>query len=270
MPNLKELYRLKEKYSNTYASNIRKEDVKVLLESFNPSHFQSGQERNRGGVLNKSFSFPHFKANDYIDYFYERKKAQVVLLFIDVTAFSQKFLDKSSDELVLYLDQYYSRVIPLINKYGGEIEKIMGDGIICVFGAPFLDEDKETIHNYAYNCSKEIIRTLYGTDFSVKVALHYGEIMYYQNPTSEYFEYTMIGNALTQLFRLEAISEANSVNFFGTTYIDGLVKDVIAGNNHTIFDTILANWLYANAKPVELTGVSYRELRHVRYDPDFL
>src|SRR5690606_15912136 len=139
-------------------------------------------------------------------YFKERRKVDAVLLFIDITSFSAKFTSKSADEIGKYLDEYYDLVIPIIGKHGGEVEKIMGDGIICVFGEPFLHLHKEDLHRRAEKCAAELIKLLKGSKHEIKIAFHFGEIMYYQNECSDYWEYTMIGNALTELYRLESVS----------------------------------------------------------------
>lgn len=267
MPNLQQLYKLKEKYGDVNTSRLKKSDIQTLLEAFDPDTINNTVRHNLDGLLVKSFSFRDFKAVDYISYFHGRKKADVVLLFIDITSFSTKFIDKSADELVVYLDEYYSKVIPLVNKYGGEIEKIMGDGIVCVFGKPFLDEGMDIIHTKAYQCAREIISSLHETAFAVKIALHYGEIMYYQNPCTEYYEYTMIGNAITELFRLEAVAEPNSINFYGDSHFDKTMKSFLAAKDRTIYTDLTATWFYKAPKAISLAGVKHQEMRCITYAP---
>ncbi len=92
------------------------------------------------------------------------------------------------------------------------------------------------------------------TDFESKIALHYGEIMYYQNTSDEYYEYTMIGNALTNLFRLESVSLNNSINFFSSTpfYYMKLVEK----EGWDFSNTDRNKWEMSNLQPVNLQGVS--------------
>jgi class 3 adenylate cyclase len=146
MPNLKQLLNLKTKYSDT-GSGFKKAEVKTLLEAFNPERLQKG------------FSFDD-SVEEYREYFQKRKKVKAVLLFIDVTSFSQRFQTKPSDEIAAFLDEYYHKVIPIIIESGGEIEKIMGDGIICVFGEPFLSLTPVELHRKAERCAGKIIRSV--------------------------------------------------------------------------------------------------------------
>lgn len=146
-------------------------------------------------------------------------------LFIDITNFSTKTSKSSPEEITILLDNYYSHLFPIIYKHGGEIEKIMGDGIICIFGKPFLNvKDNVEKYNRAQSCARDIIVKFKDTNYSVKIALHNGEVMYYKTPTSLYEEYTMIGKVLTELYRLESISENNSINFFAGSYYDQLIN----------------------------------------------
>lgn len=258
MPNLQQLINLKNRYGNSSLSNLRKQDAEILFESFDPKKIEKGFKNVELNLATKSFSFPEFKANGYVDYFLQRKRANVVLLFIDITGFSKKFSNRNSDELVKYLDAYYSKVIPLISYYGGEIEKIMGDGIICVFGEPFLQEDKTALHELAESCSRKIISELFNTDYSVKIALHFGEIMYYQNPSDSYYEYTMIGNAITEVFRLESIAKPNSISFFGNTLMHKMQKFYIySEEQRPSMQRVSAppQWILKNGGECNLQGV---------------
>jgi class 3 adenylate cyclase len=144
------------------------------------------------------------------------------LLFIDIASFS-KITEKYSNRVITnYLDNYYKIIFPIIYSYGGQIEKTMGDGIICVFGKPFMDVEWSEEFNQAELCAKEIIETFKGTNKEVKIALHSGEITYYKTPGKDYEEYTMIGKPLTELFRLESVSRTNAINFYKDSLYDGI------------------------------------------------
>jgi class 3 adenylate cyclase len=197
----------------------------------------------------------------YVTFFKSRKKVNAVLLFIDVTSFSLKFKSKTPEEVVDFLDNYYKRVFPIVAKHGGEIEKIIGDGIIVIFGPPFLEGTSTELHNQAENCAKEILQRLHQTDFESKIALHYGEIMYYQNTSDEYYEYTMVGNALTDLFRLESVSISNSINFFYASYFH-LIKLIEEAFHSISYDEKL-RWKLTDKKPIELQGVSHKYINQL-------
>ena len=249
MPNLKHLISLKRRFS-TFNQDLTVGRTQQIIEAFDPSRMEKG------------FSLDDEKVSKYVTFFKSRKKVNAVLLFIDITSFSLKFENKSADELVEFLDNYYKRVFPIVAKHGGEIEKIIGDGVIVVFGPPFLEGTSFELHTQAENCAKEILERLFQTDFESKIALHYGEIMYYQNTSDEYYEYTMIGNALTNLFRLESVSRSNSINFFCNTnfYFMKLVEMEFA--KYRFGDP--PKWTMVETTSVNLQGVSYDKFTQLK------
>jgi class 3 adenylate cyclase len=257
MPNLKQTLKLKTKY-NQGQSDLSLKKLNILLEAFDPDKIEKGFDSSK--IETKTFSYTTAFVKRYEDFFKERKKVKAVLLFIDVTSFATKFLKKNAEQIAEYLDEYYDKVIPVISKHGGEVEKIIGDGIICVFGEPFLSLDEISLHRKAEKCATELIKMLKDTDYALKIAFHYGEIMYYQNECSDYWEYTMIGNALTELFRLENVSHPNSINFFCKTVYEELNEiDVAAKSSGQP-----AGWLLSSPETVDLSGVSYTHIRYLK------
>lgn len=146
-----------------------------------------------------------------------QRNTDVVLVFIDMCSFSTRFSHLNNTQLSVLLDQYYALVIPIIYRYKGEIDKIMGDGIIAVFGPPFLNLAGASLFEQAEKCAKDLINATKGTQFKSKIALHDGSVMYYRNKTVHYPEYTIIGKSLTELHRLESISEDEMINFYYST-----------------------------------------------------
>jgi len=230
MPNIKQIISLRERYApvqkvndsfsvNETKNYIEGQELKKAFasESFRPL-FENINQTKYFSVTAKQ------QIPEIVKYFENNQKEWVVLLFIDITNFSTKTSKLSPEKITSILDDYYNDLFPIIYKHGGEIEKVMGDGIICIFGKPFLNtEDRVEKYNRAQSCARDIIVKFKETSNSVKIALHNGEVMYYKTPTSLYEEYTMIGKALTELYRLESISVNNSINFFAGSYYDQLI-----------------------------------------------
>lgn len=151
--------------------------------------------------------------NSYHTYLNNQVNTDVVLLFIDMCSFSTRFGHYTNAQLANLLDQYYALVIPTIYKYGGEIDKIIGDGIICLFGQPFLSAVGSQLFQKAEDCAKELITKTKGGPFKSKIAIHDGTIMYYRNKQVQYPEYTIIGKPITELHRLESICEDEKINY---------------------------------------------------------
>ena len=263
MPNLNQTYALKQKYSTL---NYKDWQVKEYLEksisketlkkAFNIDNLETPSRDVRlFSFLNESLEV---KKPELIKYFDEAKEEDVALLFIDITSFSRTISGFNNSQIKVFLDEYYENIIPIIYKHGGEIEKLMGDGIICVFGKPFLKLDSPEYVYHAESCAKEIIQNFHNTPKNVKVAIHKGLVNYYKVPGEYYGEYTIIGQPITDLYRLESISKPNAVNFYKGSPYDrlGWVFSQYDSTMHKgEFDTgYLQGVLYNKAAQIKFKG----------------
>jgi class 3 adenylate cyclase len=247
MPNFRLINELRTAYPEKANNRLSNNDINVIQRTFSS---------NNEGYIFENFSRENVPT-DIIRYLEQEREAHVVNIFIDITSFSTKASSMSNNQLSKYLDGYYDIVIPIIQKYGGEVEKIIGDGIIAIFGQPFLTDNIRELTKKADNCSKEIITVLAKSMYEAKIALHDGVIQYYKNKKID-GEYTMIGQPLTDLFRLESISDTNSINYYCDTEYD---KN---NTQSTIYQKIkewLTSWYRADKKYIDLKGVSYKYMR---------
>jgi len=195
----------------------------------------------------------------YVRYFEEGLPAEVALLYIDICSFSTRFSKLSGREIGELFDEYYDLVIPIIYDNEGEIDKIMGDGIICSFGPPFYNENLSNCLTMADHCAKEIILATRNTKFASKVAFHAGTINYFKNKSGLYNEYTMIGKPLTELYRLESISENSTISFFDDTPVrkHNSLAIVISDSYRLLNQESTLEFDYVKTKIKDLKGVKY-------------
>lgn len=252
MANLDLIKRLNSNYGKR--SPIERETrLFSINESLDPDNIQkaiSNLIANLGPVFTQYFDFG--------------LPADVVLLFVDVCGFSTRFDGLDGEEISEYFDEYYDLVIPIIYKYGGEIDKIMGDGIICVFGPPF--QDLSLVQNIvkADQCSKEIIKATKDNKFASKVAIHSGTINYFKNKTGLYKEFTLIGKPLTELFRLESISIDQRINYYAETDIRNYYSELISPSSS--FVSRPAEWTHYSKPIADLKGVNYSQFFSIKHN----
>lgn len=251
MPNLELIKTLNRKYekSSPFTRSVKNFS---LNESINIDNLEYAFQDNIRSL-----------GNNYIEYFARGKSTEIVLLFIDICDFSTRYSDLTSNEISDFFDEYYDLVIPIIYKYGGEIDKIIGDGIICIFGKPFLNLSLTDCIINADKCSKEIIEsTSDSIKFSSKIAFHFGEINYFKNKSGFYNELTVVGKPLTELFRLESISEDSKINYF-------VKYEYFPNWNKSINDDSIL-WVLEDIKqiPKILKGVSYNYYQTNKFSPE--
>jgi hypothetical protein len=254
MPNLELIKTLNRKYDKVspFTSSLKNFS---LNESINFENIEFAVQDNIKSL-----------GTNYINYFLRGQSTNVVLLFIDICNFSTRYSDLTSSEISDFFDDYYDIVIPIIYKFGGEIDKIIGDGIICIFGEPFLNLPLNECIKKADMCSKEIIELTTDINmYSSKIAFHFGEIKYFINKSGFYNEITVVGKPLTELFRLESISEDLRINYFvDYNYLPNWNKRI---NEDSCF------WVLEDIKqiPSILKGVSYSYYQTNKYSTkDFI
>src|SRR5215204_2717320 len=69
----------------------------------------------------------------------ERKR--VTVLFADLVGFTSKAEQLDPEEVRALQAPYWARVKAEIERYGGTVEKFIGDAVMALFGAPVAHED---------------------------------------------------------------------------------------------------------------------------------
>lgn len=137
MANLELIKKLNLKYNKRSPFTVSTKSFS-LNESFDTRNIELSIQNNIGAL-----------GNNYTTYFDQGKDAEVVLLFIDICNFSTRYGHLNGKQISQYFDEYYDLIIPIIYKFGGEIDKIIGDGIICLFWTAIYSKNIEGLY---YRC----------------------------------------------------------------------------------------------------------------------
>lgn len=86
-----------------------------------------------------------------------KPKSEVVsILFLDIANFSSIVQDKSPEQIFNLTSQILNGVIQIVHKYGGIVDKTMGDGVLAYFGYTVVDQSDERHVDRAFACALEI------------------------------------------------------------------------------------------------------------------
>lgn len=69
------------------------------------------------------------------------EEREVTILFTDIRGFTSMSENMEPEEVVMTLNEYFSEMIDIVFKYNGTLDKIIGDELMVVFGAPLAAED---------------------------------------------------------------------------------------------------------------------------------
>src|ERR1700694_6293388 len=122
------------------------------------------------------------------------------MLNSDIAGFSALSQSMEAEELVRFLNDYFSRMIEAVLAHGGNIDKFQGDGMLVVFGAPKPMKDHAA---QALKAARGVIseidrlnRDLVDTGrpgISVGIGLDTGEVVAGHVGSQLRMEFTLIG-----------------------------------------------------------------------------
>jgi len=177
--------------------------------------------------------------------------------YIDICNFSNKIKDYSVEEVRDYLSEYYSVVLEYIRKYNGQIDKIMGDGIIVVFSTVFGEiSDAQEASENCFLCCMECIEELCGGDYEAKAAIGDGTLFFCKLGVEEiYEECSCIGHPLTIVYRLENEADKNQILLMENTKLSNFLKN---------FKELPSSWMQWETTK-SLKGIDERKVHILQY-----
>jgi class 3 adenylate cyclase/tetratricopeptide (TPR) repeat protein len=148
----------------------------------------------------------------------EGERKQVTVLFADIKGSMELFADRDAEAAQKIFDPVLERMIEAVYHYEGTVNRVMGDGIMALFGAPIAHEDhavracyaalrmQETVNQYA-----DEVQRSHGVGVTIRVGLNSGEIVVCGIGNDLHMEYTVVGQTAHLAARLEQMAKPGSV-----------------------------------------------------------
>ena len=160
------------------------------------------------------------------------KRQRLTIVFVDLRGFTTLSERLDAALVVELLDDFFETLTPLIFKYGGTLDKYIGDEIMALWGAPFA---KPGDTKNAILCTVEMMSAMESVkvrwkakkdlDVAMGIAINTGDAIVGSIGSSANKNFTAIGDAVNTAARLEGLSEANQILMTRATYDD--VRDVV-------------------------------------------
>src|ERR671923_2829594 len=110
-----------------------------------------------------------------------RERKVVTVLFADLVGFTARAEQLDPEDVEAMLRPYHERLRTELERYGGTVEKFIGDAVMAVFGAPIAHEDDAERAVRAALAIREAIAELNerdpGLDLHVRVGVNTGEAL---------------------------------------------------------------------------------------------
>src|SRR4029079_3397603 len=148
----------------------------------------------------------------------ERKRLTV--LFADIRN-STRLIDSLGDpELAMHrLEQVLSFMKEAVHRYDGIVNKIQGDGVMALFGAPRPHEDHAVRGCLAALAMQDSVARLQDPNMEIRVGLHTGEVVVQTIENSIYQTYDATGANVHLANRMEQMSEEGCTLISRDTYV---------------------------------------------------
>ncbi|MBW9262160.1 MAG: PilZ domain-containing protein [Candidatus Thiodiazotropha sp. (ex. Lucinisca nassula)] len=138
---------------------------------------------------------------------------QVTILLSDLRGFTALSEHYQPDIVIEILNFYFSRMCEIIFRFGGTIDKFMGDSIMALFG---LSEQREDDLERAIACAVEMQRSMQSINTEniqhghprlfMGIGINTGEVVAGNLGSELHHEYTVIGDEVNLASRIEAYS----------------------------------------------------------------
>ena len=157
-----------------------------------------------------------------------KKFDSITVMFTDFQAFTRYSQKLSPEVLVESVDYYFSKFDEIIDKYGLEKIKTIGDAYMCAGGLPFESKDHpERIIKAAFEISKFINDSGHSNlgelaHFNIRIGINTGPVVA-GVVGSKKFAYDIWGDTVNVASRMESNSLEGRINISHNTYL--LVKD---------------------------------------------
>ena len=119
-------------------------------------------------------------------------------------------------DVAAFVQQYLTAMTDIVFKYGGTIDKYIGDAIMALFGAPVTGEDDATA---AVQAALEMRRTLptitppgaSKTELRARFGINTGTVVVGMIGSKRRAEYTAIGDAVNVASRIQTFARPNEI-----------------------------------------------------------
>jgi adenylate cyclase len=162
-------------------------------------------------------AFQHYVSAAVVDSILKEKKVMTAL-FSDIRGFTSISEGLDPEDLVKFLNEYFSVMTRIIMKYEGTLDKFIGDAIMAFYGAPLWQPD------HAVRGCRTAIDMLKSLR-ELQVDWEARSLPRIDMGSDERFDYTIMGDNVNLASRLEGINKQYGTNIVISQYTHDLVQE---------------------------------------------
>jgi class 3 adenylate cyclase/tetratricopeptide (TPR) repeat protein len=163
-----------------------------------------------------------------------QERKVVTVLFCDLVGFTSRAEEMDPEDVAALLGPYHARVKQELERYGGTVEKFIGDAVMALFGAPVAHEDDP---ERAVRAALAICDFALSEGIELRIGITTGEALINLAARPDAGETMATGDVVNTAARLQSAAPVNSILVSEKTY---------DATRHAIE--------YAESEPIEAKG----------------
>jgi len=143
---------------------------------------------------------------------------KVTILFADIRGYTSLSHRSSATDVVMLLNRYFETVVDVVFRYGGTVDKYIGDEIMVLFGAPI---EVKNAPDQAVACALEMQAVMEKFNYQrdqngeepihIGIGINSGEVVVGSIGSSQTMQYTCIGDAVNVASRLTGMASPGQI-----------------------------------------------------------
>ncbi len=153
----------------------------------------------------------------------EGERRIVTVAFADLSGFTALSETMDAEDIANIINEFFTRMVKIVYKYGGSVDKFLGDALMVLFGAPIAHhDDTERAIRAALDMMAEMKKfneeKNLSSPLSMSIGINSGPAVALNVGSEERMEYTVIGDTVNLAARLEGVSKAGEIIISHETY----------------------------------------------------
>jgi class 3 adenylate cyclase/tetratricopeptide (TPR) repeat protein len=148
----------------------------------------------------------------------EGERRQVTALFADVMGYTSMSETIGEEAVYKLMDRIYECMITPVYNEEGSVQKLTGDGMFAIFGAPVALEDAPyRACRAAWRVQENMkilgseLQTSHGVNPRLRIGIHTGPVVLGSVGTDHRMEFTALGDTVNLASRLESLAEPGGI-----------------------------------------------------------
>ena len=145
----------------------------------------------------------------------------VTIMFADISGFTAMSESLDPEQVRRLMNGCFDALVPCIHRYGGTVDKFIGDAVMSLFGAPVAQE------NHAESAARASLEMLgviaqfnqaEGTSLGIHIGINTGLVIAGGMGSQDHQQYSVMGDAVNLAARFEDASERGEILIGAATY----------------------------------------------------